>query len=86
MARVQEGGEDAQGELLQSAHIAGERVLSARGLKVNKSDMLLTFENGSVIIFAGLDDVEKLKSIYGITGIWVEEASEITGTISTSST
>jgi len=48
------------------------------GLKVNKSDMLLTFENGSVIIFAGLDDVEKLKSIYGITGIWVEEASEIT--------
>ena len=25
----------------------------------------------------GLDDVEKLKSIYDITGIWIEEASEL---------
>ena len=40
-------------------------------------DMYLTFRNGSEIIFAGLDDVEKLKSIHGITGIWIEEASEI---------
>lgn len=48
------------------------------GLKINKSDMRLEFKNGSQILFAGLDDVEKLKSIYGITGIWVEEASEIT--------
>lgn len=45
--------------------------------KVNKSDMLISFANGSEIIFVGLDDVEKLKSIYNITGIWVEEASEI---------
>ena len=29
------------------------------------------------ILFAGLDDVEKLKSIHDITGIWIEEASEI---------
>ena len=47
------------------------------GYKINKSDMLITFENGSEIIFAGLDDVEKLKSIYNITGIWIEEASEL---------
>lgn len=40
-------------------------------------DMYIRFRNGSEIIFAGLDDVEKLKSIYNITGIWVEEASEI---------
>ena len=33
--------------------------------------------NGNEILFAGLDDVEKLKSIVGITGIWIEEASEI---------
>lgn len=38
----------------------------------------IKFPNGSVILFAGLDDVEKLKSIYNITIIWVEEASEIT--------
>lgn len=47
------------------------------GAKVNKSDMTITFANGGVILFAGLDDVEKLKSIYNITGIWIEEASEL---------
>lgn len=47
------------------------------GARVNKSDMNITFQNGSKIIFAGLDDVEKLKSIYNITGIWLEEASEL---------
>ena len=47
------------------------------GARVNKSDMAITFPNGSEIIFAGLDDVEKLKSIYDITGIWIEEASEL---------
>lgn len=45
--------------------------------KINKTDMTITCLNGNQIIFAGLDDVEKLKSISGITGIWVEEASEI---------
>ena len=34
--------------------------------------------NKTEFIFAGLDDVEKLKSITGITGIWIEEASELT--------
>lgn len=45
--------------------------------KVNKSDMTITFRNGSQILFAGVDDPEKLKSIYNITGIWAEEASEL---------
>jgi len=45
--------------------------------KVNKSDMEITCLNGNQIIFTGLDDVEKLKSIANITDIWVEEASEI---------
>ena len=48
------------------------------GAKTNRGDLLIRFRNGSELIFAGLDDVEKLKSIYAITGIWVEEASEIT--------
>lgn len=47
------------------------------GAKVNKTDMVITFANGSMILFSGLDDVEKLKSIYDITGIWIEEASEL---------
>lgn len=45
---------------------------------INKSDMEITCINGNQIVFAGLDDAEKLKSIHGITGIWIEEASEIT--------
>lgn len=45
--------------------------------KVNKSDMTITCINGNQILFAGLDDPEKLKSIAGITGIWIEEASEL---------
>lgn len=45
---------------------------------ISKTDMTITAPNGSRIIFAGLDDAEKLKSVYGITMVWVEEASEIT--------
>lgn len=48
-----------------------------RAEKIYKGDMRVVFKNGSEIIFAGLDDVEKLKSIYNITGVWIEEASEI---------
>lgn len=48
-------------------------------VRINKTDMGISFpRSGSELIFSGLDDVEKLKSIYGITGIWIEEASEIT--------
>lgn len=47
------------------------------GARVAKGDLRITFPNGSEILFAGLDDVEKLKSIYDITGIWIEEASEL---------
>jgi phage terminase large subunit len=41
------------------------------------SELHIKCVNGNEILFAGLDDVEKLKSISGITGIWIEEASEI---------
>jgi phage terminase large subunit len=41
-------------------------------------DMTIThITSGTQFIFAGLDDVEKLKSITDISGIWVEEPSEI---------
>ena len=47
---------------------------------VNKSEMVITCSNGCQAIFAGLDDVEKLKSITPekgvITDVWVEEATE----------
>ena len=51
--------------------------------KINESDMRIRNKvNGNEIVFAGLDDVEKLKSITfakgELTDIWIEEASEVT--------
>jgi phage terminase large subunit len=48
-----------------------------RTTKINATEMTVTFPNGSEILFAGVDDVEKLKSISGITSIWIEEATEL---------
>ena len=61
-----------------------ERVIREAGLleyfTLNKSDAVITCKNGYQILFAGLDDVEKIKSIIPangvITDIWIEEATE----------
>lgn len=45
---------------------------------INKTTQKIELVNGSIFLFAGLDDVEKLKSIAGITDIVIEEATEIT--------
>jgi len=47
----------------------------------NKSDLHITFYNKrgqlNKILFLGLDDSEKIKSIANISGIWIEEATEL---------
>ncbi|MCK5604345.1 PBSX family phage terminase large subunit [Candidatus Pacearchaeota archaeon] len=43
---------------------------------INRKDMTFTFSNGSVILCCGMDDPEKIKSIEGLTGAWMEEATE----------
>lgn len=43
-----------------------------------KSPMEIRFPNGSRIIFRGMDNKEKIKSIHGVSIVWVEECSEIT--------
>jgi len=61
-----------------------EKVINHFGLKklfsINRSELLITCANGYQILFAGLDDSEKIKSITPskgvITDIWVEEATE----------
>jgi phage terminase large subunit len=62
-----------------------KQILNGWGLmplvKINKTDLTITnIYNGNQILFGGLDDVEKLKSITFETGvltdIWIEEASE----------
>ena len=41
-------------------------------------EMHITYlNNKNELIFAGLDDPEKLKSITGITSIWIEEPTEL---------
>lgn len=60
------------------------KVVSEWGLdhlfKVNKSELTITCNNGYQIVFKGLDDVAKIKSITpekGVfTDIWVEEGTE----------
>lgn len=46
--------------------------------RINSSSFNIRLPNGSVILLKGLDDEEKIKSITGITDIWIEEATEIT--------
>ena len=46
--------------------------------KGTSSELHISCINGNEILFAGLDDVEKLKSISGVTSVWMEEASECT--------
>ena len=42
-----------------------------------RADFTIQIGNHSKIIFKGLDDPDKLKSIEGITSIWIEEAPEL---------
>ena len=45
---------------------------------IHKSEMRFTHKpTGNELLMVGLDDVERLKSIEGITGMWVEEATEL---------
>ena len=52
----------------------------ASKFKINRSDGIITCTNGYQILFSGLDDTEKVKSITPekgvITDIWIEEATE----------
>lgn len=41
------------------------------------SPMEIRFPNGSKIIFKGMDNPEKLKSLQGVSIVWLEECSEI---------
>lgn len=46
--------------------------------KINRGDYTIELPNKSIIMFKGLDDPEKIKSIKGISDIVMEEASEFT--------
>ncbi len=44
---------------------------------VLKSEFRIIHKSGNEIIFMGLDNQERLKSITGITGVWAEECTEL---------
>lgn len=66
--------------LRESVYAELKKVINQWGLgqlfKIHKGELLMECANGNQILFAGLDDVEKLKSISGVTSVWLEEASE----------
>lgn len=50
---------------------------SPRLVLCQKSPLKMVFHNGSSIIFKGMDKPEKIKSINGVSIVWMEECSEI---------
>ena len=45
--------------------------------KINETNMSIEYINGNKIVMFGMDNPEKIKSIAGISGIWIEEATEL---------
>lgn len=66
--------------LKDSIYLLFKNVLNQIGVGYieNKTDLTLTLPNGTVFLFKGLDDSEKIKSITDITDIVIEEATELT--------
>lgn len=68
------------GTLKDSCYSLFEEIASDLGIRekmtFTKSPLEVKFPNGSKIIFRGLDDKEKLKSIHNVSLIWMEECSE----------
>lgn len=46
--------------------------------RINLSTFTITLPNNSILLFKGLEDQERIKSITGITDIWCEEITELT--------
>jgi len=69
-ATIRESCYDLLVEIINELGIEGN-------VKATTSPMMITFSNGSKIIFKGMDKPVKLKSINGVTILWLEEAPEI---------
>lgn len=67
-------------EILDSLNLlADEGVRSSKNKVCWKiSPLGFKFPNGSRIIFKGMDSTEKMKSLNGVSIVWIEECSEIT--------
>lgn len=66
-------------EILDGMNLIYEGTKRSSSTKViaKHSPMEFIFPNGSRIIFRGMDKPEKVKSINGVSIVWIEEASEV---------
>lgn len=80
METMKESCYDLFEEILDDLDLLADEGVRASKTKVisRQSPMGFFFPNGSRVIFKGLDKPKKLKSINGVSIIWVEEAAEIT--------
>lgn len=64
--------------MMDEKRSAGDRKRRKR-VKVTRTEapMEFKFPNGSRIIFKGMDNPEKMKSIHGVSIVWLEECSEM---------
>lgn len=69
--------ESARAEIIGAIELMGLQSLFKYSTSPT-GEMTITCINGNKIIFRGIDNKEKLKSIKDITGLWLEEASELT--------
>ena len=67
-------------QVLDDANLLAEEGVRKHKTKVcyKTSPLEFTFPNGSRIIFKGMDNTEKVKSMNGVSIVWIEECSEIT--------
>ena len=64
-------------EILDEMDLLAEGARVKGRVQSRTSPMQLIFPNGSRIIFKGMDKPAKLKSINGLSIVWLEEASEV---------
>ena len=69
-------------EILESMNLLADSSMPSKKEKMCKvtrrtMPMSYTFPNGSKIIFKGMDKPDKVKSINGVSIVWLEECSEI---------
>lgn len=66
-------------EVLENMSLLAENGVRKHKTKVcwKSSPLEFSFPNGSRIIFKGMDSTEKIKSLNGVSIVWIEECSEI---------
>lgn len=63
-------------DILSQMGLLGDKIKDGE-VQAIVSPMQIRFPNGSLMAFRGMDKPEKLKSLHGVSIVWIEEATEI---------